>query len=177
MSHQPQQPKQQTLSSSSSATSTVVPDTSTATATSPGCKRIHLDHLRNSDVSKPGHPTCSAESSGNQRTAATHRAADFIQSCRRQTAWTFKSAYFHTDPDKALQLSCLFHRHRKSKQHIRTLKLLWESTVSDEVPTDRNTTALFITQPATRHLSSNHHHAARTLIATASPVSASHAVS
>ena len=45
-------------------------DISTATAASTSFKGIHLSHPRNSDACKPGHPTHSAEPSGNQRTAA-----------------------------------------------------------------------------------------------------------
>ena len=87
---------------------------------------IHLNHPRDSDASKPGHPTCSAEPNGHQRTAATQRAANFIPSGWRPTGWTFETAYFHTDPDEALQptVSCLCNRERKSTPQTRTLKLL-----------------------------------------------------
>ena len=51
-----------------------------------------------------------------------------------------------------------------------------ESTVSDELPKDQHTTAIFTTRPTpTSCLSSNHHHTARTSVA-ASPASASHEV-
>ena len=55
-------------------------DISTATTTSTSCKGIHLNHPRDSDAYKPGHPTRSAEPSGNQRTAATIQRAAQIPS-------------------------------------------------------------------------------------------------
>ena len=70
---QPQQPQQQTLSQSSSATSKIVPDISTSTAASTGCKGIDLNHPKYSDASKPVHPTNSVEPSGNQRTTQQPR--------------------------------------------------------------------------------------------------------
>ena len=39
------------------------------------CKGIHLNHPRDSDACKLGYPTCSAEPSGNQRTAAAIQRA------------------------------------------------------------------------------------------------------
>ena len=142
--------------------------TDISTATSFICKEINLNHPRDSDASKPGHPTCSVQSSGNQ-TAATQRTTDFLHSCW----WPFnnpglQTAYFHTDLDKALQptISCFCHRQRKSTQHIRTLKLLWKSTVSDELPTDWHTAAILTAELATICcLSFIHHGSARTLAA------------
>ena len=48
---------------------------STTTATSTSCTGIHVNHPRDSDAFKPGHPICSEEPSGNQRTAATSQMA------------------------------------------------------------------------------------------------------
>ena len=45
-------------------------DISTAAAASTSCKGIHLNHPRNTDVCKQGHPT----PSGNQRTAAANQS-------------------------------------------------------------------------------------------------------
>ena len=68
--HQPQQPQQQTLSHNSSATSTnCATDLSTANSTS--CKGIHLNHLRESDAGKPGHPIHLAAPTVNHSTAST----------------------------------------------------------------------------------------------------------
>ena len=58
--------------------------------------------FKDSDASKPGHPTSSAERGGTHRTAATHRAADFLRCCWRPTTQAFKTAYFHTNPNEAL---------------------------------------------------------------------------
>ena len=60
-------------------------------------------------------------------------------------------------------------------QHIRTRRLLWQSSICDELPTNRHTPAIFTTRPTTTsHLPSNHLHAA---ISAANPASASSAVS
>ena len=40
---------------------------STATATNTSCKGIHLNHSRDTNACKPGHPTCSGETSDQQR--------------------------------------------------------------------------------------------------------------
>ena len=54
-------------------------DISTATAARTSCKGIHLNHPRDTDAFKPGHPTRSAEPSDKQRTAAAiQRAADLL---------------------------------------------------------------------------------------------------
>ena len=50
-------------------------------STNSSCQRTHLNHPRHSDASKPGHPTSSSKPSGNQRTAATKIATDFLHSC------------------------------------------------------------------------------------------------
>ena len=52
-------------------------DISTATGTSTS-KGMHLNNPVDSDASKPGQSTSSAESSGNQKIAATQRAADIF---------------------------------------------------------------------------------------------------
>ena len=53
----------------------------------------------------------------------TQRADDFICSYLQLKTCALKTAYFHTNPDEALQttISCLCHRQRKSTQYIRTL--------------------------------------------------------
>ena len=54
------QPHHQTLSQSSIATSTFVPQTfQQPQAARTSCKGIHLNHPRDTDAFKPGHPTCS----------------------------------------------------------------------------------------------------------------------
>ena len=91
-------------------------DISTATAASSSGRRIHLHHPREKDAFKPGHPTHSAEPSGNQRTAAAiQRAADFLQTGR-----TFKTTYVHIDSDEALQPSISSLCYRRRKQHNTT---------------------------------------------------------
>ena len=56
-------------------------DISTATATRTSFWGIYINHPRDSDACKPGHPTHSAEPSGNQRTAgAIQRSANFLPS-------------------------------------------------------------------------------------------------
>ena len=94
-------------------------DISTTTAASTSCKGIHLNHTRDTDAFKPGHPTHSAEPSGKQRTAAAiQRAANFLLNGRRPTGWIFKATYVH----KALQpcISCLCYR-QKSQHNISRL--------------------------------------------------------
>ena len=137
-SRQPQQPQQQTLSRSSSATSTFVPQTFQQQP-APVAREYILTIPETQMPASQVIQLVSAEPSGNQRTAATQRAADFLHICWRPTTRAFQTTYFHTHPDEALQLSCLCHRWRKSTQHISTLKLLWESIVSDELPTDWHT--------------------------------------
>ena len=86
-------------------------DFSTTTAASTNCHYL--------DVSMPGHHNSSAEPSRNQRTAVTQREANFLHSCLQPTTGAFKTTYFHTDLDEALQptISCLCHRRRKAIQH------------------------------------------------------------
>ena len=77
-SHQSQEPQQHFLGACNIYGTSIL----TATATSTSCKGIHLNNPRDSDTSKPGHPTCSVEQSDNQRTAAaTQRGTDFLCSC------------------------------------------------------------------------------------------------
>ena len=126
-------------------------DILTATAASTSCKGIQLNHPRDTDAFKPDHPTHSAESNGKQRTAAANqKAANFLPSHWWPTGWTFKTTYFHTVADKALQpfISCLCYRRRKPTQHIRTFKLLQKSLVCDELPTDWHTALLLADTPA-----------------------------
>ena len=67
------------------------------------------------------------------------------QQPRGQPTYLPKNDTDDTIPDKAFHptVSCLCHRRRKSIQHIRTLKLLWESMVSDELPIDQHTATIF----------------------------------
>ena len=171
-SRQPQQPQQQTLSRNSSTTSTFVPQTFQQPQQPALAAREYI--LTIPETQMPARQAI-------QPAQQIQVAANGQQQPRGQpTCWwpttqSFKTAYFHTDPIEALQstVSCLCQQWRKSTQHIRTLKCLWESTVSDELQTDRHTSTIFTTQPAPTHrLSSNHHFAARTSAA-ARPASAS----
>ena len=60
-----------------------------AAAISSQCQGIHTSWLfKNTDTSKPCHPTSSAESSGVQRTVTAQRITDFISNCWQATTRT-----------------------------------------------------------------------------------------
>ena len=66
-------------------------------------------------------------------------------------------------------------KHKESQHNISGLPSFFGNIVSGELPTDRHTTGVFTTRPtATSHLSTNHHHTARS--AATSPASACSAV-
>ena len=112
---QPQQPQQQTRSRSSTETSTFVAQTFQQPQQPTHAAREYM--LTTPETQMPASQVIQPA----QQSQVTTKIQQHPKG--RPTTLAFKTAYFHIDPDKALQstINCLCHRQRKSTQHIRTL--------------------------------------------------------
>ena len=136
-SYQPQQPQQQTLSRSSSATSTFVPQTFQPPRQDASAAREYIltmpeTQIPTSQVIQPAQQS-QMVTKGQQQKLRGQLTSFLVvddQQARPSSMLTFTLT-----PMKHFHPLSVTSATGKGSQH-RTLKLLWESTVSDELPTD-----------------------------------------